>query len=294
MRLKKAFTLIELLVVIAIIAILAAIIFPVFARAKDAAYRSGDIANMNALRSALQLYRIDQGGYPPALLGYVTTYTPGGTDTIPANLLPAGYLYPKRIESINIFKPAYNKHNYLDTTTAFWPTRDLRPLGQAPIVDTDGDGKVTVADDKIGARQAYGPLDGPVCANNTPGCAGGQELQFYAMDGYDVSENTHTGGPNRFELRYSLFFSNWSIGPSSVNDPDFGVPWGNGSSYDDPRQLGYSDPPETTPVTWNDYFRDYNAGQLVKSRRDIVLFLGGGAKAFASNLVDDRAWRIMP
>jgi len=293
MRLKKAFTLIELLVVIAIIAILAAIIFPVFARAKDAAYRSGDMANMNALRSALQLYRIDQGGYPPALLGYVTLYTPG-PNIIPANLLPAGFLYPKRVDTINTFKPAYNKHNYLDTTYAVWPAKDGRTLGSAPVVDTDGDGKVTVADDKLGARQAYGPADGFVCASNIPCGVQANQLNFYAMDGYDVTENTHTGGANRPELRYSLFFSNWSIGDSSVNDPDFNVPWGNGSSYDDPRQLGYSDPPETTPVTWNDYFRDYNAGQLVSSRRDIVLFLGGGAKPYASNVVYDRAWRIMP
>src|SRR5579862_4833867 len=74
---KTAFTLIELLVVIAIIAILAAIIFPVFMRAKEAAYRAGDLSNMNALRNGLQLYRADQEAYPPQLLGYVTLYASG-------------------------------------------------------------------------------------------------------------------------------------------------------------------------------------------------------------------------
>lgn len=43
---KRAFTLIELLVVIAIIAILAAILFPVFAQAKEAAKKTADLSNM--------------------------------------------------------------------------------------------------------------------------------------------------------------------------------------------------------------------------------------------------------
>ena len=69
---RNAFTLIELLVVIAIIGILSAIIFPVFARMKDSAYKSGDLTNMNSIRTALQLYRADQGAYPPTLLGYAS------------------------------------------------------------------------------------------------------------------------------------------------------------------------------------------------------------------------------
>ena len=284
MRLKKGFTLIELLVVIAIIAILAAIIFPVMAKAKEAAFRSGDLSNMNTLRSALQLYRIDQGGYPPALLGYVTTYTPGGTDVIPAGKTK-GFLSPKRIDSITTFQPAYNRFKDVDVTTAVWPEKDIRNVNEAPVVDTNGDGRVTVADDVIGARQAYGPLDGPVCAGNIPCNVVANQLQFYKMSGYDVS--THgSGAAQRFELRYTLFFTNFAIGT--------GAGYGNGSSFDDTRQLGYADPPETTPVTWNDYFRDYNAGKLTPAKRDIVLFLGGAAKPFASNLVDQQSWRIMP
>jgi prepilin-type N-terminal cleavage/methylation domain-containing protein len=52
---KSGFTLIELLVVIAIISILAAIIFPVFAKAKESALRSSDMTSMNSIRTALQL-----------------------------------------------------------------------------------------------------------------------------------------------------------------------------------------------------------------------------------------------
>ena len=53
---QRAFTLIELLVVIAIIAILAAILFPVFAQAKEAAKKTSCLSNQKNVGTALQLY----------------------------------------------------------------------------------------------------------------------------------------------------------------------------------------------------------------------------------------------
>lgn len=56
---KKGFTLIELLVVIAIIALLAGILFPVFAQAKRAAKTTETISNLRQLGSAFALYQGD-------------------------------------------------------------------------------------------------------------------------------------------------------------------------------------------------------------------------------------------
>lgn len=56
---KNAFTLIELLVVIAIIAILAAILFPVFAQAKASAKRSGTLSNVKQLALGVNMYAAD-------------------------------------------------------------------------------------------------------------------------------------------------------------------------------------------------------------------------------------------
>lgn len=56
LRKSKGFTLIELLVVIAIIAILAAILFPVFAKAREAARSTSCLSNIKQLGTALQMY----------------------------------------------------------------------------------------------------------------------------------------------------------------------------------------------------------------------------------------------
>lgn len=58
-RSRNAFTLIELLVVIAIIAILAAILFPVFAQAKAAAKKTADLSNMSQIGKSILLYAND-------------------------------------------------------------------------------------------------------------------------------------------------------------------------------------------------------------------------------------------
>ncbi len=56
---RRAFTLIELLVVIAIIAILAAILFPVFARAKEAAKKAKCLSHLRQAGIAMELYLND-------------------------------------------------------------------------------------------------------------------------------------------------------------------------------------------------------------------------------------------
>jgi len=287
---QKAFSLIELLVVIGIITVLVAIAFPVFARAKVAAMRSSDISNMNTLRSALQLYRADQDGFPPGLLGYVTPYQTGYVDmatVVPANLLK-GALYPRRIDAISGFKPGKDTAHTDETTHAVWPPKDARPLGTAPILDLNGDGKVDGTDDLASARQLFDPgtptvpnyvmINQSTVTNNDANAA-----NFYKVSGYEVAEvriPPVSCVDKREELHYALFWSIWGLG--------------GGNIADDPRQLGYADPPESTVITWDSYFRDYEGGVPVRNNNDIVLFLGGGAKNYDSRDANDRSWRVMP
>jgi prepilin-type N-terminal cleavage/methylation domain-containing protein len=68
--LKRAFTLIELLVVIAIIAILAAILFPVFAQAKSAAKKTSSLSNNKQLALSAIMYATDVDDLFPVLASW--------------------------------------------------------------------------------------------------------------------------------------------------------------------------------------------------------------------------------
>lgn len=72
---KKAFTLIELLVVIAIIAILAAILFPVFAQAKAAAKKTSTLSNAKQLGTAFNIYIGDSDDTYPSAYPYKSAST---------------------------------------------------------------------------------------------------------------------------------------------------------------------------------------------------------------------------
>lgn len=293
---NRGLTLIEILVVIAVIAILSAIIFPSFSRARAEAYRNGDLSAMNNLRNAVLLYREDQGGFPPQLLGYATTYASGPNvgGVIPANRIQS-YLFPRRVNRIDDFRPANNRIGMSDITNATYPNRDPRNPGAAPQYDLNGDGVIDlIADDPAEARQQYGPSDGCVLVGGgvTSDCSGGGPgALFYNVSGYDLARNIYPSANPAFpqyELRYTLFWTEWGLG--------------SGNASDDQRQLGYNNPPDDTIITWNSWWRDYEAGntfpginvQPAVGKRDIVLTVGGSAKPADSRALFQRSWRYVP
>ena len=79
---KRGFTLIELLVVIAIISILAAILFPAFARARENARRASCQSNMKQIGLGFEQYKQDYDGrYPKARQDYQGSASPNPTQS---------------------------------------------------------------------------------------------------------------------------------------------------------------------------------------------------------------------
>src|SRR5438552_2175765 len=106
--LRRAFTLIELLTVIAIIALLAAILFPVFARMREGVRQGTCISNMHEIARAVSTYRLDNGEYPVMLLGYAERtdglpWQSGDPTPVEAVKIKHGSLYPKYINDIEKF-----------------------------------------------------------------------------------------------------------------------------------------------------------------------------------------------
>ena len=127
---KYGFTLIELLVVIAIIAILAAILFPVFATAREAARKASCLSNMKQITLALRMYaqdydeRLFASGSLPVENdpGYLTGRRPDGTNIV--RMIGGGlsWFTQPYIKNEQIFKcPSDTGQNFWGRNSTGWP-----------------------------------------------------------------------------------------------------------------------------------------------------------------------------
>jgi prepilin-type N-terminal cleavage/methylation domain-containing protein/prepilin-type processing-associated H-X9-DG protein len=118
---KRGFTLIELLVVIAIIAILAAILFPVFAQAREAARKTSCISNTKQLGTALSMYAQD-----------FDEVFPMGGSSAPGGIRWRQMVYPY-IKNVGVYTcPSEKSGNFdakINTTTGIIDTNNAGGYG---------------------------------------------------------------------------------------------------------------------------------------------------------------------
>jgi prepilin-type N-terminal cleavage/methylation domain-containing protein/prepilin-type processing-associated H-X9-DG protein len=122
---RAGFTLIELLVVIAIIAILAAILFPVFAQAREKARQTSCLSNLKQMGTGLMMYVQDYDETLPRQDYCSTDLLPGP----PMNLAASGCMPPNAERRVNHFKWWYWIYPYVKNTDIFrCPSRQPDPI----------------------------------------------------------------------------------------------------------------------------------------------------------------------
>ena len=187
---SRGFSLIELLVVIAIIAILAAIIFPVFNNARESARRTTCMSQMHSIGQALKIYREDNQKYP-SVLG-ANPYIASGTGQAPYT----GIGTPLDMDQVFV-RPLIKMRGTVSGKQTFLCPDNLT---KDPTAVT-----TAVYPPKV-------PLTGQVKKNGAP-------VYFYPYDSYDVGPalgaNNLATPPFTYELHYSL---DWT-GVTGTGDP---------------------------------------------------------------------------
>ena len=196
-HITHAFT-IELLVVIAIIAILTAILLPVFASVREGARQSTSISNMKDIQQKMEQFKLDNHRYPDVLFGYYypgTTNRPGSTmknalgevqadDTQNGTHNAALYfpgLYPAYIKDAEVFTDPNNTVNSGDTGKL---TGQIAVNIIAPCNATNDGILNGTNSSNCSVSGGNGPKPGNVAAN-----ANGfsTSRNFYLADAYDTS-----------------------------------------------------------------------------------------------------------
>ena len=89
---SRGFTLLEIMVVVFILGLLATLVAPKILGRTEDARRTKAVADMKAIEQALNLYRLDSGGYPTTQQGLDALVKKPDTPPVPKSWKAEGYL----------------------------------------------------------------------------------------------------------------------------------------------------------------------------------------------------------
>ncbi len=216
----SGFTLIELLVVIAIIAILAAILFPVFAQAREKGRQTACLSNMKQMGTAMLMYTQD---FDEAMINHYygdydsdITYAPGSTKVL-YQWMDAVQPYTKNAA---IFNCPSQGDEYLTTKEG----------------NTPGFGYACMTDEEKCQWGAYVPYDRvPINVENRKHGSYCMNDAYWYGDaaGYPGSEKDNPPvasgdalGMAAIEAPASTIWVGESVGPSTITGYPIGADWG--------------------------------------------------------------------
>ncbi len=270
----QAFTLIELLVVIAIIAILTAILLPVFASVREGARQSTSISNMKDIQQKMEQFKLDNHRYPDVLFGYYypgTTARPGSTmknalgevqsdDTRYGTHNAALYfpgLYPAYIKDAEVFTDPNNPVNSGDSgkLTGQIAVNIIAPCNAANDGVLNGTGSSNCTTTTSGGVTT--PTPGQV-ATNANGFS--TSRNFYLADAYDSSPVvTGTNTINTTSIVRYQIAREQTVASGATADASY--------SY----QLRWQNPPAGTVITATTY-------HIQNADKVLMMFESGAVK----------------
>ena len=282
------FTLIELLVVIAIIAILTAILLPVFASVREGSRQGVAISNMKDIQQKMEQYKLDNHKYPDVLFGYV--YRQGGA--------PAGVVVPmtQALAQVTADHQMDIAGNVTNATTlaSHNPATYFPGLYPAYIKDPNEftDPNNTVDANAPPANQAtaslpanlvapcYDIADGVLngsgssnCSSPTPaGKVVATARTFYKLDAYDSGPKITAGNQvdnTTFYTRYQLAHEG-TVCPAGIT-PTYCDTTVSPTDADYKRQLRWQNPPADTVVTMTSY-------HVQNADKVLLMFQSGAVK----------------